>query len=281
MTSVVMIFTLPSASAADDYFVDWDRSLCVREGRGPIPYAGRDKYEWEESFGSLKQCCTMALFWKMEECMRIGTSTPTPTPVTYTVPSPSMHSTIMTPSAAPTRKLTRPSLKKIVVQPMEDTFVNRKRPSKSFGKSEVLKVDSNKVALLKFRMVPADGRKISSAILSVYSVRGADRGGLVVALEPTASAVFSGKDKWDENGMTWNYFQSIPSGGHDDSAVLGKIASVRAGQWYDVDVTAAAKKSRRESPIITFVIFDGTEAWYSSINDRGEYSPVLTITYCH
>ncbi len=281
MTSIMMSLALPNVGAGF-YFVDWNRSLCLREGRGPIPYAGRDKYDWEEAYGSLQQCCTMALFWKVEECLRIGTSTPTPTPVTYPVPSPSLLSTISTPSAAPTPKLPRPTLKKKVIQPMEDTFVNRKRPNKTYGEGEILKVESNKIALLKFHVIPADGKKIMSAILSVYSVRGADRGGKVVALQPTASAVFSGKEEWDENGMSWNYFRNIFSGPLDDSTVLGEIKSIRAGQWYDIDVTAAAKKSSRGSAIVTLVIrFDGHKAWYSSKNGGDEYSPVLTITYCN
>ena len=117
--------------------------------------------------------------------------------------------------------------------------------------------------LIRF-IVPASETDPASATLRVYSLSDSDSGGLF-HLAPETST-------WSDQTVTWN---NAP----DYTTRLGNLNTVKANEWYDVDVTSAIEKLARKRGPVTIRIRSRNpgSALYSS-RKRGN-PPELKISY--
>lgn len=123
----------------------------------------------------------------------------------------------------------KPPSEKVVVTPMDDSFIFQNRIDSNYGRDSQLLVDGNPVinALMKFDISCVDVELLTSAVLRVFSVDGSPSGGKFF--------VISGKEysDWSEETVTW---KSAPSG---DSIFLSELDRVVNNTWYDIDITSA------------------------------------------
>jgi chitodextrinase len=151
----------------------------------------------------------------------------------------------------------------ITVTPVADTWVQDTTPTTNYGSNAAIGTDGSPVKhiLLTFNVSGLLGRPVVSAKLRLYCVDPSGLGGEFHRLPNTS---------WSESSVTWN---SAPAA---DPAVLGTLASVTTGNWYEVDVTSALSG---DGPVSFEALSTSTNgADYSSKEGAVGFAPHLVIT---
>ena len=144
--------------------------------------------------------------------------------------------------------------------PVADTNVSSQRPTRSYGTATTVEVDASptKQGFLRFDVSGLDGLQVSAAILRMYQVDASGTGGRVFEIS---------SDSWTES-MTYNTRPAI------DGAHLATFGPVKAGYWYEVDVTNAVTGNGPVSLAIDTTSTNGAD-WSSR---ETSFAPQLVVT---
>lgn len=128
-----------------------------------------------------------------------------------------------------------------------DTFVSSSKPTRSFGSATALEVDGDpiKQGFVRFDVSGITGT-VTSARLRMFQVDSASIGG----------RVFTTSSGWSE-AMTWRSRPTI------DGAHVGNFGAVKAGNWYELDVTSVVTADGTVSFAIDSTSSNGSD-WASS-----------------
>ncbi|MFQ5638143.1 MAG: DNRLRE domain-containing protein [bacterium] len=120
----------------------------------------------------------------------------------------------------------------VTLEPTDDTFVWKKRPTQINGDKEELRVrktSKSQYAFLKFNVTGISGN-IVSAKLRVHFINGSDDGGAVYSVSNT----FKGSTTpWNEREMNWNNAPDIAG------LALSSVGAVNTGNSVEFDVSTA------------------------------------------
>ncbi len=154
--------------------------------------------------------------------------------------------------------------KTLTFTPVADTWVQQSSPTTNYGSRTTVGVDGSpiKEMLLKFDVAGLYGRAVQSATLRLYCVDSSNIGGEFHVV-PDSS--------WTESGVTWN---TAPAA---DPAVLGTLASVRSGNWYELDVTPAVTADGLVT--LEAVSTSANGAGYTSKEGTASFEPQLVVTF--
>lgn len=156
----------------------------------------------------------------------IPTDTPTPSPtIDPNAPTPTITPT---PSDTPTPTVTpiaSPTPMTMILNPIEDTFVNSSSPNTKYGSNILLKVNGNltKISYLKFNLSSLSGIVIQSAKL---------RFRVSATSKVLQSVNYVADNTWSESAMTYN---NRPAIGNQISTFPGGTMGI----WVEVPVTSA------------------------------------------
>lgn len=174
------------------------------------------------------------------------------------------------------KRTPRPTNRDLLVEigPSADTYIRESRPLANYGSRGSLHARAkhgSRESLLKFDLSSMHGKCIEKATLSLYSLVGAQSGGVLTTLVPKKN-LFARDIRWKENEATWLSTKSKTKG----CIVLKRLGRVRKNSWVDIDVTAGIKKSEN----LTFrIASSGPKVVYAS-KERRNYAPKLTIVLC-
>lgn len=201
------------------------------------------------------------------------TATPTSRPISPTVrPSgtvtPTRVPTIAPTSVPPTSKPSPTSspndpnstTRSLTFKATEDTTVYRNYPNSTGAKGPAIRVDGSPIhnLLVKFRVSGVGNNRVVRAKLRLYNTQMSLGGGKFYA---TTSL-------WREAEVNW---RTAPAA----FDYLGSLGLVRAGRWYEVDVTKFVKGDGTYSIRGMSTISDGAD--YSS--SEGSHPPELVVTF--
>jgi len=149
------------------------------------------------------------------------------------------------------------------IGPTDDAFVSQATSNKNYGKREDLEVVLNnrgvKTAYLRFDLSRVHMDAVRSATLRLYATDSSMSGGTFLTVTDS---------DWDEDQLTYN---NAPPG---DGMVLGALYNVKAGEWYELDVTDAVTESR---PFTICILGSHDDKIMYSSKD-GTHSPEIALT---
>ena len=121
----------------------------------------------------------------------------------------------------------------IVYQPVDDTWVDDKRPAQNYGSEPALELrgqNRNDVnTYLKFS-VSGSGGVVAGAFLRLFVERGGDDGGSIYSV---SNEYANSPVTWTEAGLTWDNAPPILG------VALDSAGPVTAGTWIELDVSQA------------------------------------------
>jgi hypothetical protein len=146
----------------------------------------------------------------------------------------------------------------------DDTYAQGDTPGTIYGSSTQVVVDNSPVRqmYLKFAVTGVGARPITSAKLRLHCVNGSPVGGVFHRIDPLLP--------WSESTLTWLTAPAI------DSATVGALGSVAAGQTYDVPVTPLVTGDGTVAIGVTSANADG--AYYDSKEGAAGAAPQLVVT---
>jgi hypothetical protein len=143
-----------------------------------------------------------------------------------------------------------------------DTKLDQSLPSSNFGGATSFAVDNRPVkhGLLKFD-VNVGTSSIAGVTLRLYCTDASPQGGTVYRTDVTS---------WAEDGVTWN--DAPPTAGSS----YGSLGPVKAGLWYEVDLTALVQADGIYSLRITTPASNGAD--FATKERVGGFAPQLVVT---
>jgi PKD repeat protein len=148
------------------------------------------------------------------------------------------------------------------LHPVADAQVSQTSPTRNFGGDGSLRVrrsaEGSYRSYMRFSVSPTLASAAGSATLRLYCTDGSSSGGRLITLQ---------EDGWTESGITWN---TQPDAPFFDLAPLGPVS---AGQWAELDVTAAVRGGAR---VFALVIGQSNSAYFSS--REGAHPPQLVLS---
>jgi len=175
------------------------------------------------------------------------------------------------------------SVSELMLPVVADATISKQRPSVNFGSHQALAVDGGNPSalqgdsngerfdsLLKFDVSLVDhSRPVESATLRLYIVEGCKSGG---TFQTTTDST------WESSTVTWD---SAPS---SDGNFIGRLPTITAEQWYDVDVTSAlswhdALSGNASYMSIRIESDENSRCLYSSMESGDAMSPRLMVQY--
>jgi hypothetical protein len=144
----------------------------------------------------------------------------------------------------------------------DDAEIDLKLPGTNLGSATSFSVDNKPVkhGLLKFD-VDVGARSITSVKLRLYCVDTSPLGGTFYSTVNTS---------WDEGTVTWN---DAPTAG---TTSYGSLGTVKAGTWYEVDLTALVQTNGIYSLRITTSATNGAD--YATKERPGAFAPQVVVT---
>lgn len=157
-----------------------------------------------------------------------------------------------------------------VLTPTDDAFISPLGKKLRLGGEHVLVVDSipGNLALLKFDLSSFESRRISSAVLRLYSKEKSPNGGTFHVLTNDADS------DWDEGTVSWN---NAPRS--DNSPPVGQLTRVKAETWVDLDITSALDDYVGDFITVLIESTGKNRVVYSSKEGGPEHAPQLVLNY--
>jgi IPT/TIG domain len=151
----------------------------------------------------------------------------------------------------------------ITFGPDADTYVRSDKPAKNFGAAITFLVDASPVtdSLLRFTVSGVGAGPVASAKLRIYCTDGSGAGGNFYEVTDNS---------WPESTVTWS---TAPTA---DTTLLGSLAKVVPGTWYEVDVSSFVTGDGTYSLEITSP--SANSAAYSSKEGTAGFAPQLVVT---
>jgi hypothetical protein len=156
----------------------------------------------------------------------------------------------------------------VIFTPIEDTYVDDKRPTESYGANPALEIrgqNRNDVnSYLKFS-VSGSGGIVGGAFLRLFVERGGRDGGSIYFV---SNEFPNSPSAWTEETLTWDNAPPI------SGTALDSAGPVDAGTWIELDVSQAVTGDGMYS----FALSSSTNGWitYTS-SEAGQNTPVLAI----
>lgn len=150
---------------------------------------------------------------------------------------------------------------RFIFAPVADSYVQSDRTTSNFGAATTLQVDGspNKHSLLTFN-VTGISRPVATAKLRLYNVDSSSVGGEFYRISnPT----------WTESSVTWN---TAPTA---DPTPFASLASVRAGNWYEVNLGSIVTGNGLVGLKITSTSSNGAD--YTSKEGSASFQPQLVV----
>jgi chitodextrinase len=150
----------------------------------------------------------------------------------------------------------------LTITPSADATIESANPTANFGGATTVQADANPVRafLLRFGVTGIGGGAVITAKLRLHVTNGSNRGG------DFRSAATS----WMESTVNW---QNAPAAG----ALVGSMAAVSAGTWYDIALAAGTVIQDGEVAFrVTSPSSDGVD--YNSREDSVSLRPQLVLT---
>jgi len=147
----------------------------------------------------------------------------------------------------------------VAFAPVADAYIYQSNPGTNYGSATTLQTDNFPVEhfLLKFNVSGMSGKTITRARLRLYAVDSSGIGGKFYR---------ASNSTWQEGTVTWN---NAPAA----DTLLASLGSVRANNWYEVDVTSLITGDGTYSLRVTSTSPDGAD--YSA--REGANPPRLVI----
>lgn len=173
--------------------------------------------------------------------------TPTSTPGPTNIPT-------STPTISPS-----PSLSTLTFTPTDDAAICEDYPSRNYGLARTLRLDNTPKCqyLIKFNITGTGGKAIKSAKLRLYNTQGSDSGG----------RFYETGNSWNQRLVTWSNAPSATS-------FITSLGIVKAGVWYEADLTGMVTGEDTYSLRVSTNSSDG--AYFSS--KEGSNPPQLIVT---
>ena len=142
-----------------------------------------------------------------------------------------------------------------------DTRIDQTLPGTNFGSATSFSADNRPVShgLLKFNVVGTSS--ITSVKLRLYCVDASPVGGTFFSTAITS---------WGEGLVTWS---NAPAAG---TTSYGSLGTVKAGTWYEVDLTQLVRANGTYSLRITSSSTNGAD--YATKERPGAFAPQLVVT---
>lgn len=146
------------------------------------------------------------------------------------------------------------------IGPTDDAFVFRTTADGNFGQHQDLMVgigNGDKKSYLRFDFTKVDTKVVQSAKLRLYATASSQSGGTFVTAD----------SNWSEGAITYN--NAPPA----DGVPLGMLNNVKAGNWYELDITDAITKS---APLTICILGNHEDKVMYSSKD-GPHSPEIAL----
>jgi PKD repeat protein len=151
----------------------------------------------------------------------------------------------------------------LTFSPVADANIVKPAPTRNYGSAGTVAVDTRPLYqfLLKFTVTGVGGQHVLSARLRLFNVGDSVRGGDFHRVADQG---------WSESTVTWN---TAPAA---DATPIASLGAVRAGQWYEVDVTSLVTGDGSYSIRVTAPSDDG--AIYNSKEASTNRPELVVVT---
>lgn len=145
---------------------------------------------------------------------------------------------------SPSRQVSAAVGQTLTFSPVADANIVQRSPATNYGSASTIAIDASPVYefLLKFTVAGVGGQRVLSATLRLHNVGDSVRGGDFHRVADQG---------WSESTVTWN---TAPVA---DPTPIASLGAVRAGQWYEVDVTSLVTGDASYSLRVTTPSGDG------------------------